>query len=366
MQVNRIHARGFRNIEDQTVAFDGGVNLIVGNNAEGKTNLLEAIYYFARGKSFRSAKDHELCGFHAPGYEISLSFHSGGRDQTLLYRYSGGKRVRQINGGNAESCAEMIGKFRAVLFHPEHLELVKGSPSLRREFLNIAIAQNDPSYLSVYATYKRILEERNTCLKMMSRGLPVSNDELYVWSMKLAEVAAVVCARRYEYIDRLAPYARDIMDDMSGGRERLTILYQSEIDKKCIPIVSETYATLLTSDIGREVAAGFTLFGPHHDDIGLMIGGHPAREFASQGQQRSLTLAMKLAEGEVSHSLLGEYPVFLFDDVMSELDTGRRQYLLSSLSGRQLIVTSCEEGDLSSVAARRIHTRGGVYEAISQ
>lgn len=366
MKVERIHARGFRNIEDQTVELSDGVNLLIGNNAEGKTNLLEAIYYFARGKSFRGATDRELCGFTSPGYEISLGYTSGGRAQSLTYRYAGGQRVRLLNGAPAESAAEMIGRFRAVLFHPEHLELVKGAPSLRREFLNIAIAQNDPSYLAVYATYKKILEERNSCLKMMSRGLPVSEDELYVWSVKLAEAAARVTSRRYEYIDRLAPEAAAIMADISGGREQLQIIYQSEIDKKCIPICSEMYVKLFTSDVRREVAAGFTVFGPHHDDIGLSLGGHPAREFASQGQQRSITLAMKLAEGEVSRAVGGEYPVFLFDDVMSELDNGRRQYLLSSLAGRQLIVTSCEEGELYRVAARRIRTKGGVYEAVSE
>jgi DNA replication and repair protein RecF len=271
-----------------------------------------------------------------------------------------------LNGAPAESAAEMIGRFRAVLFHPEHLELVKGSPELRREFLNIAIAQNDASYLAVYAAYKKILDERNSCLKMMARGLPVSEDELYVWSIKLAEAAAVVAARRYEYIARLAPHAAGILSDISGGREALEISYKCEIPEKSIPICSEMYAKLFTSDIRREVAAGFTVFGPHHDDIRLMLCGHPAREFASQGQQRSITLALKLAEGEVSREVGGEYPVFLFDDVMSELDTGRRQYLLSALGERQLIVTACDDRDFTVKNARLIKTNGGKYEAVSE
>lgn len=365
MQVNTVRARGFRNIEEQEVHFGKGVNLIIGNNAEGKTNLLEAIYYFARGKSFRGATDAELCGFGKPGYEISLAFEGAGREQSLLYRFAGGKRVRMMNGAQAEAAAEMIGRFRAVLFHPEHLELVKGSPAQRREFMNIAIAQNDPSYILAVAAYKKILEERNVCLKMIAKGLPVSEDELYVWSMKLAEAAAQVVSKRYAYIHRLAPYARDILSDISGGREELKISYQCEISENSIPILSEMYAKLFTSDIRREVAAGFTVFGPHHDDIRLMLGGHPAREFASQGQQRSVTLALKLSEGEVSREVGGEYPVFLFDDVMSELDSGRRQYLLSSLKDRQLIVTSCEEGELSPVAAVMIRTKGGRYATVS-
>lgn len=366
MVLHFVRAVGFRNIENETVTFSPGVNLLYGNNAEGKTNLLEAIYYFARGKSFRGAIDRELCGFSKPFYEIEASFTGGGRQRTLLYRYGGKEKIRKINGAPADSAADMIGHFRAVLFHPEHLSLVKGSPALRREFMNIAISQVDPSYISVYAAYQKILDNRNSLLKMASKGLPIEGDEIAVWSERLASYAARIAFARYRYIERLAPYAHNILSDISAGRENLNISYECEFQDETIPILSEMYATLFMSDIRREIAAGFTVFGPHHDDIGITIGNHPAREFASQGQQRSITLAMKLSEGEVSNDISGEYPVFLFDDVMSELDSGRRQYLLSSLGERQLIVTACDERDFTVENARLIKTHGGKYEAVSE
>ena len=365
MTLHALRAVGFRNIENERVEFSDGVNLLYGNNAEGKTNLLEAVYYFARGKSFRGATDRELCGFGRGYYEIEAEFTGGGRRQTLLYRYGGREKIKKRNGAPAESAAEMIGHLRAVLFHPEHLSLVKGSPQERRDFLNIAISQIDPAYIRTYAVYQKILEERNSLLKMAGRGLAVSQDEICVWSGRLAEAAAQVAKKRYDYLRRLAPHAEAMLSEMAAGKEKLEISYKCELADDMVPILSENYAKLFTSDIGREVAAGFTVFGPHHDDVEIKISGHPAREFASQGQQRSITLAMKLAEGEVSREVSGEYPVFLFDDVMSELDAGRREYLLRALAGRQIIVTACDGRDFTAEGARLIRTRGGKYEALS-
>ena len=364
MHLEEIRLRDFRNIENETVRLSPGVNLFYGNNAEGKTNLLEAIYYFARGKSFRGAHDRELCRFGQPAFEIEARFFGGERMQSLLYRYAGRERVRRRNGAPVDHASEMIGHFRAVLFHPEHLSLVKGSPALRREFLNIAIAQARPSYLSLYASYMRILENRNSLLRFAGKGLPFDEDEFAVWSARLSEAAARVAAERYRYLALLAPEAESLLSAISSGKETLSLSYQSEIGEGEIAEMEAGYRALLSSDLRREIAAGFTVFGPHHDDIRIEIGGHPAREFASQGQQRSVTLAMKLAEGEVSKRISGEYPVFLFDDVMSELDAERRQFLLGALSGRQIVVTACDERDFKGTDATLIRTEGGRYEAL--
>ncbi len=366
MEIQSLSAVSFRNIECERVHFSPGVNLLFGNNAEGKTNLLEAVYYFARGKSFRGASDRELCRFGDEGFEIEASFHGGGRRQTLLYRSFGREKVRKRNGAPVESAGEMIGHLRAVLFHPEHLMLVKGSPEKRREFLNIAIAQNDPSYISLYATYQKILENRNSLLKMAQKGGPLYGDELDIWSQKLGEAAAHIVKKRIDYVEELAPAAKALLTEFSAGREELSLSYKCECEEKSIPILSEKYITLLRSDIRREVAAGFTVFGPHHDDLEIKIGGHPAREYASQGQQRSITLSLKLAEGEVSHHLFSEYPIFLFDDVLSELDPERRRFLLSSLRGRQILVTACDDRDFGDSEARRIKTVGGSYEIVAE
>ena len=365
MYLKSVKLRDFRNIEKEAVSFSPEVNLLYGKNAEGKTNLLEAIYYFARGKSFRGATDRELCRFGGSAFEIEARFFGGDREQTLLYRYAGRDRARLRNGAPVDHASDMIGHFRAVLFHPEHLSLVKGSPALRREFLNIAIAQARPSYLSLYANYTKILENRNSLLRFAAKGLPFDEEEFAVWSERLAEAAALVAAERYRYLAALAPEAELLLSEISSGRERLVLSYECEAEGDEATMAAR-YRTLLSSDIRREIGAGFTVFGPHHDDIKIEIGGHPAREFASQGQQRSITLAMKLGEGEVSKRISGEYPVFLFDDVMSELDAERRSFLLGALKGRQIIVTACDERDFTGASVNLIKTEGGHYEALFQ
>ncbi len=362
MTVKKIRAVDFRNIERCEVSFSEGANLLIGNNAEGKTNLLEAIYYFARGKSFRGATDRELCRFGTKGYLIELDFSGGGREQTLTYRFYEGSKLKKRNGALMEKASEMLGHFRAVLFYPEHLQLVKGSPSLRREFLNIAISQIDPAYIPLYASYQKILDNRNALLKIAGKGGYFEEEEFFIWSERLSEAAADIARLRYEYVDKIKEEAKKILYELSGQKEELCLSYLCEIPYSSREEMKEGYKKLFLSDRRREIAAGFTVFGPHHDDLSLIINGKGAREFASQGQQRSISLSLKLAEGEVSKKECGEYPVFLFDDVMSELDPSRRNFILSKLEGRQLILTACEDGGFRENGARVIKTEGGRYE----
>ncbi len=367
MLLEKIRARSFRNIENEEIVFSPGVNLLYGNNAEGKTNLLEAIYYFARGKSFRGVSDRELCSFGADFFEIEASFSSSGRRQSLLYRYTGKEKIKKRNGAPSDRAQDMIGHFRAVLFHPEHLLLVKGSPQLRRDFLNIAISQIDPVYIRYYTEYKKLLEERNSLLKFLQRGMFVEKEELEVYSLRLAASAAKIAGARKKYVRLLSPTAEEMMKEISSGREQLSLSYESETKaEEEEEGIRREYERLLLSDVSREVSVGYTLFGPHHDDIDIRLSGHTAKEFASQGQQRSVTLALKVAEGEISSRLTGEYPIFLFDDVMSELDEGRRRFILSSLDKRQIVITACDERDFSGCGAKVIRARGGRYEAVSE
>ncbi len=366
MIVKKIRAVDFRNIESCEVSFSDGANLLLGNNAEGKTNLLEAVYYFARGKSFRGATDRELCRFGTGGYLIELEFFGGGRDQTLSYRFYEGSKLKKRNGAVMEKASEMLGHFRAVLFYPEHLQLVKGSPALRREFLNIAISQIEPSYIPLYASYQRILDNRNALLKAAQKGGYFEDEEYRVWSVRLAEAAADIALMRYRYVDKIKGEAKSILYEMSGEREDLSVSYLSEAPFGEKKEIKEFYERLFLSDTRREIAAGFTVFGPHHDDLSLIINERSAREFASQGQQRSISLALKLSEGEVCKRECGEYPVFLFDDVMSELDPERRNFILSKLEKRQLILTACEDGGFRENGSRIIKTEGGRYEDTDQ
>ena len=344
MIIKKFKAEGFRNIELCDISFTDGTNLLYGNNAQGKTNAIEGIYIFARGKSFRSAEDKELLGFGKNYFRIYLEYEDKNGENSLEYFFSGRERRRKRNGYQIKSVKEMIGSFRAVLFYPDHLGLVKDSPEERRSFLNIAIGQCYPYYINLYSDYKNALENRNCLLKMASKGMYVDNGELESWSYSLAEYASHIYIQRKEYIKKLELYAKKIMNDISDGKEELSFVYKNDIESDTNDREEALleYRTIFTAELEREKHVGSSLFGPHRDDIEILINGKSARHFASQGQQRSVVLSMKLGEGEVNREIYGEYPVFLFDDVLSELDEKRKKYVLSGIEKRQIIITGCE------------------------
>lgn len=363
MILHSFTAESYRNIERAALSFRPGVNLLFGNNAQGKTNVLEGIYTFARGKSFRAASDADQVRFGELGFSIGIGFASEGRERTLSYRYYDGTRVRKKNGAPV-TLHEMIGLFRAVLFCPEHLSLVKGGPSERRAFLNIALCQLDARYLSALSDYQKNLENRNAILKAAQKSGYLDARQLDAFSHGMAVAAAVIYERRREYIDRLSFYARAHAREMSGGREEITLRYLSDAEELVSANggdVTAAYLSLFSQSIPRECAAGTSLFGPHRDDMDILLGDISLRSFGSQGQQRTAVLALKLAEGALSEERTGECPVYLFDDVLSELDEGRRAYILSDMKGKQMILTACERGGIEPYLANVIYTEGGSY-----
>ena len=365
MICNGIKARDFRNIVFADVAFSDGINVLYGDNAQGKTNLLEAIYYMAIGKSFRGAKAAEMVRFGCDMFELSIDFSDSVRRRNLCMRLSaGGKRAATENGCRVESLSSLVGTFRAVLFCPEHLLLVKEGPALRRNFLDVAICQLRPMYLCALQRYNRILKERNALLKHAEDDMRTFRETIEYWSTALAAEAAVIASTRLSYIKETDGVARDCFSDMTSGNETPSFHYMgtAHLDEDAYVdevLVRRKFTELLLSHHDREIAAGTTLWGTHRDDIEILLNGKPARVYASQGQQRSIALAMKLAEGEISRRFTTEYPVFLFDDVLSELDEGRRSYLLSRITDRQVIMTSCER--VRADNARIIAVRGGEY-----
>lgn len=379
MQCRRIRLRDFRNICEADVSFSPGVNLLYGNNAQGKTNLLEGLYYTALGKTFRSGHDEELIRFGAEGAFIENTFcASGGTDQTLSFRMlrggsglSGRRRASRAvdhNGARVKSMSEIVGQFRVVLFCPAHLSVVQGSPEDRRDFLNVAISQLRPVYVQELKRFNKALKERNALLRQAQESGRL-DDTAELWSEQLATACSELAAMRAAYLLRLDGLMRECFSDMTDGLERPGVEYQNSLGLPASEMLSaaDTYPLFLrrlTDNISREVGAGSTLYGVHRDDIILLLNDKPARLYASQGQQRSLALAMKLAEGGISGSDSGgELPVFLFDDVLSELDSRRRGYLLRELSGRQVIMTSCEDisGEISQGSVHPIRVESGVY-----
>lgn len=367
MKVKKLSLYNFRNVASAEISFSDEMNFLLGDNAQGKTNALEAIYLFARGKSFRGATDGELTRFGEKGYAVTLSFEKKDREETLFCSYTKKEKVRKRNGVLLEKQSELLGSFRAVLFSPDDLMMIKGSPAERRRFLDVAIAQCYPAYLSLYAGYLKHLEQRNALLKQMKDGYydPTS---LEVWNEALSGSAADIYFYRKEYVDRLGGIAASLMGELSRGREEMRLSYDSNIreNEDDREAVRERYRHLFSAHTDREVMMGTTLFGVHRDELTVTIGKKAARDYGSQGQQRSAVLALKMAEGALSREICGESPVYLFDDVLSELDEERRAFLLSGMKGCQFIVTGCERSVLGA-HGDRVHfikvKDGGFTEA---
>lgn len=340
MKIEHLSLRNFRNAEESEIGFSEGVNIICGANAAGKTNILEAIFYFAAGKSFRNCKDRELIKFGNDKANASMRFSSrNGAQKMSAVLSKSGRRAISIGESGPLKMTEYIGRFRAVIFTPDHLSLVKGSPENRRRFLDLAICQSFPRYAPTLSEYNRVLAQKNALLK---RG-NVIDELLSVYNERLSQLAAVITVNRRKYVQKLEEEARKFLFDMSNGKEKLTLTYQSQIGTfETQEEVKEKYIKLFNDKAGYEKERFLALYGSHKDDFSVSINKKSARMYASQGQQRSTVLALKLAEGELSSKLTGEYPVFLLDDILSELDSDRKEYILSRITDRQVIITGCE------------------------
>lgn len=369
MTVSKVSYRDFRNIENAELSFSPGVTVFLGNNAQGKTNALEGIYLMAAGKSFRTPRERELVRFGAQSFEVKLDMEDSHRTRELSYKvYNTESRKRRecLKNGVPTSCiSEFLGVFRAVLFCPEHLSIVKDGPAERRNFLDVAICQLRPMYLASLARHNKILTLRNSLLKQLGEG---GNDKklLEVYSEQLAREAAFIYKTRCGYIKELEVSVKRFFEELSGVSNKGEIpelKYKNSLktDMLSEKEAFEEYMRVLNSNTAREIAAGASLYGSHKDDIEIYLNGREARVYASQGQQRSIALAMKLGEGELSKVDSGEYPVFLFDDVLSELDFARQKFLLSKLGERQVIMTACNQLPLD-IDAKIIKVDGGRYE----
>ena len=349
MKIKRFRAENFRNITECEIDFADGVNLFYGDNAQGKTNAVEGIYFFSRGKSFRLSEEKELTRFGAEGFRLYIEYEDRDGEHTLEYASFGREKRRIKDGYRVSRMSELIGSFRSVLFFPDNLELVKDGPEERRAFLNVAVSQIYGTYIDNYAKYKQVLENRNALLKRSSKGQYVDEGELVSWSEMLAEYAAYIARDRYNYVELLKPHITRIAGELSGGKEVVEVGYKCDLDEPYADIDSlkEQYRLVFTSNLEKERVVGTSLYGPHRDDLVIDINGVSARSFASQGQQRSIVLAIKLGEGEVIKEVFGEEPVFLFDDVLSELDEKRRKYVLCGMRDKQIVITSCEGEDFS-------------------
>lgn len=364
MLIKNIILENFRNVVSQNVTFGDGVNILYGNNAQGKTNLVEAVYYLACGKSFRGAKDRELIHFESGGGRIYSEICADRRETSLEVRLSNKPKEIYINRVKIRKMREFMGCFRAVLFTPEHLSLIKGAPSERRSFIDSAVCQLKPAFISLLFEYFKVLEQRGALLKSCKAQGTDSCDGIEFWNDRLADDAAHIILRRRAYIERLKKHAARFYSEFTDSRERLDLKYQSVPDElenaeqiKAF-ILKKLEDTLIT-----DIKNGSTSYGPHRDDILVEINGKNSKLYSSQGQQRSAILSLKLAEGEISFEDTGEYPVFLFDDILSELDEERQNYILKRINSKQVFITGCIDYLFDGVEnANKIYVSDGKYE----
>lgn len=387
MFVKKMFAKSFRNLECEEVEFGRGINVLYGRNASGKTNALEAIYLFASGKSLRGSVEKDFIMRGRDSATVGLEYASDkSEDYTrcMSLRFlKGNKKIMRYGSAEVPKMSELLGRFRACVFTPDDLLLVKGGPEERRRFVDISISQISPRFVHCLNDYARLLAQKNAILKDGARGGRVDRDYLAVINEGLAEASSVIVRQRAGFCESLYSHAQRIYGEISDDKELLGMRYVSQTrrDFPDTEYTKNAYLALYDKYYESDLKNGVSGVGPHRDDIYFYVGksmelsdelspddlfdsSHTARAFGSRGQQRSVVLSLKLAQGELFRELCGEYPVFLLDDVFSELDFARRDYILKGSSDRQVIITCCDCDILGSFRGyNRIFVDNGKYTA---
>jgi DNA replication and repair protein RecF len=330
------------------------INVIYGQNGQGKTNLLEAIWLFTGCKSFRNSKDSELVQFNEDNSKISIEFNTEERENKASICIEK-KRTASLNGIGLSSPRELIGKYYSVVFSPVHLSLIKDGPLNRRKFIDTAISQIDNVYAKKLMYFNHLIQQKNALLKNAGEN-PSLLDTLDIWDEKIALAGAEIIKDRIEYIKKLQIKATEIYSGISGEKEELSIKYLSNVqyeseDKESI---AKIYFEKMKKNRPNDLYLKNTTSGPHRDDIEILINGISARKYGSQGQQRSASLSLKLSEAEIIKDLKGEHPIILLDDVMSELDSTRQNYILNKMTGKQVFITCCEKETISKLCTGKV------------
>jgi DNA replication and repair protein RecF len=337
MTITKISADGFKNLKAVDITLSSGLNLFVGENAQGKTNLLELLWIMTGVKSFRGNSDKNFLGFDAEKISVKISYRDFERDCILTYDSKRSEKLITLNGVQVPRLSKLFGNLRAVIFTPDDLSLVSSEPALRRAFLDLSISQIKPQYAAVLHRYNKILAQRNAYLKSGDTDIDTE-----MWDEQLIKTGTHIATYRKVYIEILNRYAKKIYGEISGEREEFNCSYRSSVfDSR--EYTHEYYLSRLHSHTEAELRLGTTLVGIHRDDLNLSLNGLSVRDFASQGQRRSAALALKLAQAKILAAETGDSPVILLDDVLSELDSRRKSFLLRDLEGFQTLVTSCDK-----------------------
>jgi len=336
MWVKKISANGFRNLSLEGEYLSGGVNIIHGDNAQGKTNILEAIYFCALGRSPRADNNRELVNFGKEEAHVQVEVERDDYPFTIdaHIQINGSKTTKTLSIDRmvVKNTRELFGRLMVVLFSPEDLRLIKSGPAERRRFMDMEICQLSPVYYSDIRDYHRALKQRNNLLKQLRRDRKQA-DSLYIWDEQLIKSGLRVMRTRAAFINKISAVASETHASITSGKENLALIYQPSIQDP------ETYRETMEKSHERDIITGTTSIGIHKDDILFTINDIPARNYGSQGQQRTAALSAKLAEIELIRTSTKTPPVLLLDDVLSELDSNRQRYLLTQIQDLQTILT---------------------------
>lgn len=354
MIITEYSARDFRNLQSVSIMPDPGVNVIFGKNGQGKTNIVESIWMFTGCHSFRTHKYSELIRKTKREARVSLSFVAQEMENHAQLNI-GQKRDFILNGISVDAPRKFLGEFQSVVFSPASLTIVQDAPSERRKFLDIAISMTKPAYSVQLLKYSKVLANRNALLRQIVLG-QAEESYLDVWDEELARLGAKLTLYRLGYVDSLARISTEIYKEISGGTETMTVEYWQSSRSDAVDEYALTESIYIALQKNREsdLRRQFTGVGPHKDDLLFQIDHMSARSYGSQGQQRSCALALKLSEAYIVKDIGGEYPVILLDDVMSELDNDRQNFLLEYLKNWQVFITCCDMSHVSRLQSAKL------------
>lgn len=332
MFIKTIQLSGYRNYKSETIYFDKGTNVLYGDNAQGKTNVLEAIFMCATTKSHKGSKDKEIVGFDEEEAHVTLYLDKDGDEIKIdmLLRKDKSKVVA-LNGSKIRRATEILGVLNVVLFSPEDLSIIKNGPSERRKFIDIELCQLDGIYLYNLTKYNKIVEQRNKLIKDSYNNRELL-DTLNIWDMQLASYGSLIIEKRQKFINELNEIIGEVHNKLTNGKEKLEVFYEPDID-------AENIENALKKNREKDIKLRQTSVGPHRDDFSFIVNGVDIRKYGSQGQQRTAALSLKLSEIEIVKRITGHVPVLLLDDVLSELDNNRQNYLLNTIGNIQTIIT---------------------------
>ena len=367
MKIQSLRLENFRNFKDETFLFGEGTNILAGNNAQGKTNCIEAVYFCSCLKSYRVLREEQLIRFGEDAASVTLTFGEENRQEQLqiLFHRNKPKEFR-YNGLVVSRLRDLLGCFHSVIFTPDHLNLIKEGPHKRRNFLDMALCSLDLNYTDQLLNYQKIIKNRNALLRQC-KDRPELLDMLEIWDEKLAQAGSYIALARRNYIERLSEFAKGYYSEISGG-EKLKLIYLNQFTKDAVN--QEDYRRLILERLSKmretDLAMGQTMSGIHKDDILMLLSGKSMKFFASQGQIRSAVLAIKLAEAECIKDRQGTEPVLLLDDILSELDSKRQKFIFKRMEGRQTILSTCELGKIRKKGDKVFFIKDGAVQRIRE